>query len=245
MSALLEGAGTLDRDHSTLIRPPRTVSNLTTANARHDKDNDGVPSAAQVGEAARKRNIERPRSSSKGSGFIAAGAHINGTARTVVRLQKVARPSLKHRVRRAVIATNPGVNERGPGFTRGPREQPRQSLTTGVVSVNGRGLTGGWGLINGTGMVREAVHHVRIGRFNGSGRTRSAAMASRDGMTNGSGLTEGSGMATDAGMTNGSGLTHGTGMTNGNGLVKPPTGTLPPRDVPTRRHGTIRNLLGI
>jgi len=245
LSALLEGAGTLDQDHSTLIRTPRTVSDLTTANTRHGKDNDGVPSPAQVGEAARKRNVERPRSSSNGSGFIAAGAHINGKANTVVRLQTVARPSLKHRVRRAVRATNPGVHERGSGLTRGPREQPRQSLTTGDVSTNGRGLTGGWGLINGTGMVREAEHHVRIGRFNGSGRTRSAVMASRDGLTNGNGLTEGSGMAADAGMTNGSGLTHGTGMTNGNGLVEPPTGPLPPRDVPTRRHGTIRHLLGI
>ncbi len=117
--------------------------------------------------------------------------------------------------------------DRGSGLTRGPREQQRESFTTGMMSVNGRGLTGGWGLINGTGMVREAEHHVKIGRFNGSGRTKSAALASRDGMTNGSGLTQGS------------------GMTNGNGLVRPPTGPLPPRDVPTRRRGIVRHLLGI
>ncbi len=187
----------------------------------------------------------KPRSSPKGDGFIAAGAHVNGRARTVVRLQTVARPSLKHRVARAVRASRPGVAERGSGLTRGPNERQRESFTTCTMSVNGRGLTGGWGLINGTGMVQEAEHHVKIGRFNGSGRTKSAALASRDGMTNGSGLTECSGMAADAGMTNGSGLTQGTGMTNGNGLVTPPTGPLPPRDVPTRRRGIVRHLLGL
>ncbi len=212
---------------------------------KRSQDHKGVPSAAQVGEAAKKRNVEKPRSPSKGGGFIAAGAHVNGRAHTVVRLQTVAHPPLKRRVVRAVRAPRPGVAERGSGLTRGPREQHRESFTTGVMSVNGRGLTGGWGLINGTGMVQEAEHHVNIGRFNGSGRTKSAALASRDGMTNGSGLTEGSSMAADAGMTNGSGLTQGTGMTNGNGLVKPPTGPLPPRDVPTRRRGIVRHLLGL
>ncbi|MCK4971049.1 MAG: hypothetical protein KAS77_10985 [Thermoplasmata archaeon] len=157
----------------------------------------------------------------------------------------MARRSLKHRVARAVRASRPGVAERGSGLTRGPNEQQRESFTTGAVSANGRGLTGGWGLINGTGMVQEAEHHVKIGRFNGSGRTKSTALASSDGMTNGSGLTECSGMAADSGMTNGSGLTQGNGMTNGNGLVKPPTGPLPPRDVPTRRRGIVRHLLGL
>jgi hypothetical protein len=188
--------------------------------------------------------IEKPRRSSKGGGFIAAGAHVNGRARTVIRLQTVANSSLKHRVVRAISAPNPGVAEKGSGLTKGPNEQ-RESFTTGTMSVNGRGLTGGWGMINGTGMVQEAEHHVKIGRFNGAGRTKCTSLASRDGMTNGSGLTECSGMAADAGMTNGSGLTEGTGLTNGNGLVKPPTGPLPPRDVPTRRRGIVRHLLGI
>ncbi len=52
-------------------------------------------------------------------------------------------------------------------------------------------------------------------------------------------------LASRDGMTNGSGLTRGAGMTNGNGLVRPPTGPLPPRDVPTRRRGIVRHLLGL
>jgi hypothetical protein len=174
---------------------------------------------------------------------MAAGAHVNGRDHIVVRLQKVADPPLKHRVVRAVRARRSGVAKRGSGLTRGPKDHERTSFTSGNLTVNGRGLTGGWGMINGTGMTREPEHHVSQGRFNGSGVTSSAALASRDGMTNGSGLTEG-GMAAGGGMTNGSGLTQGRGMTNGNGLVNPPSGELPPLEMPERRRGVLRRFMG-
>jgi hypothetical protein len=101
-------------------------------------------------------------------------------------------------------------------------------------------------MVNGTGMVREAEFHVKVGRFNGSCVTyRGAALGSRDGMTNGSGLTE-AGLADDAGLTNGCGLTHGEGMTNGCGLVRPldPTAEVPTPASRPRRRG-LRAVLGI
>ncbi len=241
---LARAAGPLTKTALPSPAPPRTVPTLTSGDKIPSYHLDGEPSAAEVRRASAKGDLERPRSSSEGDGFMAAGAHVNGRDHTVVRLKKVADPPLRHRVVRAVLAHGPGVAKRGSGLTRGPKDHERTSLTSGNLTVNGRGLTGGWGMINGTGMTREPEHHVSRGRFNGSGVTSSSALASRDGMTNGSGLTEGSGMAAGASMTNGSGLTQGQGMTNGNGLVRPPSDELPPLEMPEGRRGVLRRFMG-
>jgi len=137
-----------------------------------------------------------------GSGFVAPGAHVNGMVRPVVRTEPAIHTPRKMRVVVAKGAPDNGVDKKGSGLTRGPSEKERESLAIVKATRNGRGLTSGWGMINGTGMVREAEFHHSVGRFNGSGVTRSGVLGSRDGMTNGSGLTEASGLAEDAGLTN-------------------------------------------
>jgi hypothetical protein len=149
----------------------------------------------------------------------------------------------KMMVVKALGAADDNVASEGSGLTKGPDVTERRSFTTGVISVNGKGLTAGWGMINGTGMTREAGFHQREGRFNGSGSRVSCSLASAEGMTNGSGLTHGTDMAPDTGMTNGCGLTHGTGMTNGCGLVKEP-GPIPmPEELPSPKRRRLRGFL--
>ena len=181
-----------------------------------------------------------------GPGLDARGAPVNGMARPIVRTEPAYHKPRKMRVVIAAGAPDDRVASRGSGLTQGPKEQVRESFTTGKTTRNGRGLTSGWGMMNGTGMVREAEFHYSVGRFNGSGVTRSSALGTRDGMTNGSGLTEAGGLADDAGMTNGCGLTHGEGMTNGCGLVKEIdlAATVPVPGPAVRRKG-LRGILGI
>jgi hypothetical protein len=166
-------------------------------------------------------------------------------AKAVVRPAPVVHSPRKMRVVKAMGAPDDEVASRGSGLTKGPKEPDRESFTTGVATRNGRGLTAGWGMINGTGMVREAEFHYSVGRFNGSGVTRSASLGSRDGMTNGSGLTEANGLADGAGLTNGCGLTHGEGMTNGCGLVRELDPTVPVASPSPRRRRGLRHILGM
>jgi hypothetical protein len=180
-----------------------------------------------------------------GPGLMALGGLADSGHKPMTRMEPRLHTPRKMRVVIARGAPPDGVASRGSGLTRGPKRAGRASLTTGSVDRNGRGLTSGWGMINGTGMVKEADFHRSAGRFNGSCVTyRHAALGSRDGMTNGSGLTE-AGLADDAGLTNGCGLTHGEGMTNGCGLVKPIDPAVPvPAPRPARRRG-LRALVGI
>jgi len=181
-----------------------------------------------------------------GSGFVAPGAHVNGMTLPLVRTEPADHKPRKMRVVVAVGTPDDRVASRGSGLTQGPKEQVRESFTTGKTTRNGRGLTSGWGMMNGTGMVREAEFHNSVGRFNGSGVTRSSALGTRDGMTNGSGLTKAIGLADDAGMTNGCGLTHGEGMTNGCGLVKEIDPSVPvPVPRPDVRRKGLRSIFGI
>jgi hypothetical protein len=147
----------------------------------------------------------------------------------------------KQRIVKAVSAPATDVDKHGSGLTRGREGDPRVSLTTGMPTVNGRGLTSGWGMINGTGMTREPGFHRDAGRVNGSGQLMTSSLASSEGMTNGSGLTRTGGIAAGGGMTNGTGLTRGEGLTNGHGLVKGPGTYVPPPEAGAR---TRRGLLG-
>jgi hypothetical protein len=182
-----------------------------------------------------------------GPGLLAHGAHVNGAVKPVVRMRPAMHQPRKMRVVVAKGAPDESVASHGSGLTQGPKERTRESFTTGKTTRNGRGLTAGWGMINGTGMVSESEFQRSEGRFNGSCVTyRSAALGSRDGMTNGSGLTKAVDLAEDAGLTNGCGLTHGEGMTNGCGLVRAmdPDVQAPVARPPVRRRG-LRAMFGM
>lgn len=211
-------------------QPPQERPDMTAPRPRRGLDN----TPTSLGRGRRR-----------GPGLQPRNTRVNGAAKPVVREAPAMPPPKKMRVVVAASAPGDAVASRGSGLTRGPAADSRGSLTTGQPLANGRGLTSGWGMINGTGMVRESEFHRSVGRFNGSGVTRSASLGSRDGMTNGSGLTEASGLADDAGMTNGCGLTHGEGMTNGCGLVRPMDPSLPPPRPRSRPRRGVLAMLGL
>ena len=217
-----------------------------TALPHEPKDGDALTTPSPRPPARSDDGPARGRGLDNGSGLLARGARTNGRALPVVRREPPLHTPRKMRVVVARGAPPDSVASRGSGLTRGPRGTGGGSLTNATVGRNGRGLTSGWGMVNGTGMVLESEFHRSVGRFNGSGVTYiRAALGSRDGMTNGSGLTE-AGLADDAGLTNGCGLTHGEGMTNGCGLVHPPDPAVPaPSPAPARRRGALRTALGL
>ncbi len=203
---------------------PKEGISLTAPTPKPRKGPDGIPSL----DDSRDRDYQRPRGMENGSGFVAPGAHVNGMTRPLVRTEPADHKPRKMRVVVAVGTPDDRVASRGSGLTHGPKEQVRESFTTGKTTRNGRGLTSGWGMMNGTGMVREAEFHHSVGRFNGSG------------------LTKAIGLADDAGLTNGCGLTHGEGMTNGCGLVKEIDPSVPvPMPRPDVRRKGLRSIFGI